>query len=36
VTLALSFISRAAVRNHVRNSTDGRAELDPPVEEGRR
>jgi hypothetical protein len=36
VTLALSFISRDAVRNHVRNSTDGRAELDPPVEEGSR
>jgi len=29
VTLALSFISRDAVRNRVRHSTDGRAELDP-------
>src|SRR4029453_14194319 len=32
VTLALTFIPRDAVRNHVRNSTDRRAELDPPTQ----
>jgi hypothetical protein len=32
VTLALTFITRDAVRNHVRNSTDRRAELDPPTQ----
>jgi hypothetical protein len=32
VTLALSFVSRDAVRNRVRNDTEGRAELDPPIE----
>ena len=32
VTLALTFITRDAVRNHVRRSTDRRAELDPPTE----
>jgi hypothetical protein len=32
VTLALSFITRDAVRNRVLHGTDGRAELDPPTE----
>jgi hypothetical protein len=30
INLALSFITRDAVRNRVRHGTDGRAELDPP------
>ena len=32
VTLAVSFVTRDAIRKHVRQDTGGRAELDPPAQ----
>jgi hypothetical protein len=34
VTLAVSFVTRDAVRTHVQQETGGRAKLDPPAEAG--